>query len=398
MERGVARPAWAEHAGAVEAGDCYVSSDAFCDRDEVICLFSYAGTEEHALVVVVDYNASGMLRDGWVTSQVTTLLERGRDLGGPDGSGGNGTAEAGFRRVSSPSARKLLESALLVTERAEDPPVSDIVPLLPRLRAGQDQDLAADGGEGAHGGSEVASLASTALSEPAVLVGRRTAWRSDRRGMLAAEFLASDEAEDLSDLEAASRCADRIVDYGCDQDFGRPLRVSPAKMETFLLDWLPRKVMLTRSEQHAMPHVLLAWARWAGAKSGLDAAAIGKTLDAVFDSMSAFSKVYRDPSSFGLQPGLVARLLPDRDLEALPRRAFAFGVLDGTSTALTSALLDPADDKDRRILLAADHDGRSGKPATPEHLAEHLALDRPALARRSARTLGGGAAPARPRP
>ena len=375
MERGVARPAWAEHAGAVEAGDCYLSSDAFCDRDEVICLFNYAGTEEHALVVVVDYNASGMLRDGWVTSQVTTLLERGRALGGPDGSGGNGTAEGGFRRVSSPSVRKLLESALLVTERAEDPPVSDTFPsyhAFVRARIRTLPPTAAKVPTGAQRGSP--PLASTALSEPAVLVGRRTAWRSDRRGMLAAEFLASDEAEDLSDLEAASRCADRIVDYGCDQDFGRPLRVSPAKMETFLLDWLPRKVMLTRSEQHAMPHVLLAWARWAGAKSGLDAAAIAKTLEAVFDSMSAFSKVYRDPSSFGLQPGLVARLLPDRDLEALPRRAFAFGVLDGHFQGTNLGLMDPADDKDRRILLAADHDGISGKPATPEHLAEHLAL------------------------
>jgi hypothetical protein len=348
MERGVARPAWADHAGAVEAGDCYVSSDAFCDRDEVICLFSYAGTDDHALVVVVDYNASGMLRDGWVTSQVSTLLER--------------SAEGGFRKVSSPSARKLLESALLVTERAEDPPVSESFPSYHAFVRARIRTLP----------PTTAKMA--AQSEPAVLAGRRTTWRSDRRGMLAAEFLASDEAEDLSDLEAASRCADRIVDYGCDQDFGRPLRVSPAKMETFLLDWLPRKVMLTRSEQQAMPHVLLAWTRWAGAKSGLDSAAIRKTLDAVFDSMSAFSKVYRDPSSFGLQPGLVARLLPDRDLEALPRRAFAFGVLDGQFQGTNLGLLDPADAKDRHILLAADHDGLSGKPATAEHLAEHLAL------------------------
>ncbi|HEY3906328.1 MAG TPA: hypothetical protein VGM14_20625 [Streptosporangiaceae bacterium] len=363
MERGVARPAWAEHAGAVEAGDCYVNSDAFCDRDEVICLFSYAGTDEHALVVVVDYNASGMLRDGWVTSRVTTLLERCQELGSPErGPAGNGGADAGFRKVSSPGARKLLESALLVTERAENPPVSDSFPSYHAFVRARIRTL------------PPTSTKVTALSEPAVLVGRRTTWRSDRRGMLAAEFLASDEAEDLSDLEAASRCTDRIVDYGCDQDFGRPLRVSPAKMETFLLDWLPRKVMLTRSEQQAMPHVLLAWARWAGSKSGLDTAAIGKTLDAVFDSMSAFSKVYRDPSSFGLQPGLVARLLPDRDLEALPRRAFAFGVLDGTFDGTNLGLLDPADHKDRRILMAADHDGRSGKSATGEHLAEHLAL------------------------
>ena len=60
----------------VTAGDCYVNSDMFGDRDEVVCVFSYAGEEPHALVMVVDYNAGGMLRDGWVTSQVDRLLER----------------------------------------------------------------------------------------------------------------------------------------------------------------------------------------------------------------------------------------------------------------------------------------------------------------------------------
>src|SRR5690606_39974857 len=48
----------------------------------------------------------------------------------------------------------------------------------------------------------------------------------DRRATIAARFLASDEAEGLSDRSAASRCADLIIDYGCNHDFGRPLRVS----------------------------------------------------------------------------------------------------------------------------------------------------------------------------
>jgi len=192
--------------------------------------------------------------------------------------------------------------------------------------------------------------------------------------MLVAEFLASDEAEDLSDIKAASGCADHIVDYGCDQDFGRPLRISPAKTETFLLDWLPRKVMLTPAEQHAMPHVLVAWARFAGAKSGLDIAAISKTLDAVFDAMPTFTRVYRDPTSYGLEPGLVARLLPDNDLEALPRRAFAFGVLDGIFHGTNLRMLDPAKAEDRLVLLAADHDDPAGAPTSAEHLDKHAAL------------------------
>lgn len=372
MERGVARPAWAEHAGAVVAADCYINSDAYRDSDEVICLFSYAGKEEHALVVVVDYNTSGMLRDGWVTSQVAALLERCDELAATadrhaaDGpateAAASGPAVPFFRKVPASTARRLLESALLVTENFADPPVSKTFPSYHAFIRARIRTL------------PPTSAKVTPFAEPAMLAARRQVWRPDRRAMLAAEFLASDDAEDLSDLEAASRCVDRIVDYGSDQDFGRPLRVSPAKMETFLLDWLPRKVMLTRSEQTAMPHVLLAWARWAGAKSGLDATAIAKTLDAVFDSMSAFTKVYRDPSSFGLKPRLVARLLPDRDLEALPRRAFAFGVLEGTFRGTDLATLDPANERDRRTLLAADHDDRQGRTPSAEHLDEHLAL------------------------
>ena len=71
ISRDVVRPPWAEHVGAVTAGECYVNSDAFGDRDEVVCVYSYAGEEPHALVMVVDYNAGGMLRDGWVTSRST---------------------------------------------------------------------------------------------------------------------------------------------------------------------------------------------------------------------------------------------------------------------------------------------------------------------------------------
>src|SRR5262249_15638983 len=198
--------------------------------------------------------------------------------------------------------------------------------------------------------------------------------RRDRKTMWIAEFLASDEAEDLSDITAASRCADHIVDYGCDQDFSRPLRVSPAKAETFLLDWLPRKVMLTPAEQHAMPHVLISWARWAGAKSGMDIAAISKTLDAVFDAMSTFTKVYRDPASFGIKPDLVGRLLPDRDLDALPGRVFAFGVLEGIFRGTALSSLAPATPGDRRMLLAAAHAQAVNGRASAAPLDRHAAL------------------------
>ncbi|HLJ99121.1 MAG TPA: hypothetical protein VKU39_04345, partial [Streptosporangiaceae bacterium] len=182
MERGVARPGWAEHVGAVVAAECYLNSDSYGDRDEVVCVFSYAGQEQHALVVVVDYNAGGLARDGWVTSQVTKLLDYCSQ------------SASEFSQVSPPHARRLLESALAVTERAADPPVSSSFPsyhafIRARVRTLPPTQPA--------GSADTPRPGSAALPNSTV-AGRRQTWRKDRRAMLAAEFLASDEAEDLS--------------------------------------------------------------------------------------------------------------------------------------------------------------------------------------------------------
>jgi len=378
MERGIARPGWAEHVGAVAAGDCYVNSDAFGDRDEAVCLFSYAGREPHALVLVVDYNSQGMLSDGWVTSKVDTLLERCHDAAGRAAPSGQ-PARGAFRPVPPPQARQMLEAALAATHAAAVPPVSKTFAsyhafIRSRIRALPPPATASRRAALPFGGPATRLAWHEPGSVWAGAAERRQAWSTDRRAMLVAEFLASDEAEDLSDRRAASRCADHIVSYGCEQDFGRPLRLSPAKVETFLLDWLPRKIMLWPAEQHAMPHVLAAWARWAGRRRGLSAEAIDQTLDAVFGAMGTFTQVYRDPSSYGLDTALVGRLLPDADLEALPRRAFAFPVLRGHYRGIDLGALDPAQEEARRTLLAADHDDAHGRPATDQHIRRHLVL------------------------
>jgi len=356
FESGVHCPGWAEHLGAVTSGDCYVNPDVLGDQDEVICVFSYDGEEPHALVTVVDYNADGMLRDGWVTSRVGKLLDHCREASSQRAAAGPEGKHA-FRQVDAGPARHMLETALAVTDAATDPPVSESFPsyhafIRARIRA----------------------LPPYRGRAPSGATGpRRQSWSKDRRAMLAAEFLASDEAEDLSDRGSASHCADRIIDYGCDRDFGRPLRMSPAKVQTFLLGWLPRKVMLSHPEQDAMPHVLAAWVRWAGRRRGLDEAIVAETLETVFNSMGMFAQAYRDPAEFGLDYALVRRLLPDGDLEALPRRAFAFPILEGWHHGTDLSILDPADPRDRRALLAADH-------ATPapggvgRHIERHLVL------------------------
>jgi hypothetical protein len=372
IDSGVRAPAWADRLGAVTPAECYVNSDEWGDQDEIICVFSYAGEEPHALVSVVDYNTGGMIRDGWVTSRVDKLLEHCRQAAA-------GKPADAFKQVDPPQARRALRAALDATDAAEDPPVSESFAsyhafIRARIRA----------------------------LPPAASRGLRTRrpWSKERRALIAAEFLASDEAEDLSDRQAASRCADRIIDFGCDQDSGRPLRMSPVKVQNFMLSWLPRRVMLSAADQDAMPHVLAAWVRWAGHKRGLTEGAIGQTLDTVFDSMSTFSRIYRDPAEFGLDEKLVARLLPDSDLEALPRRAFAFPVLEGKHGGVDLSKLDPANPSDRRLLLAADHDTKTGSPSAAgvgRHIDRHLAIaDRlwrgtpPALWDAAQRLLDGG--------
>jgi hypothetical protein len=353
IDAGVRTPRWAEHLGAVSPAECYVNPDEWGDQDEIICVFSYAGEEPHALVSVVDYNTAGMIRDGWVSSQVSKLLELCQRRAAVRG----GKPEDAFRQIDGPQARKMLQAALAATDGAEDPPVSDTFAarhafIRSRIRA---------------------------LPPPVALRSARAKkqWTTERRALLAAEFLASDEAEDLSDRQAASRCADLIIEFGCDHDSGRPLRMSPAKVQNFMLTHLPRKVLLSVADQNAMPHVVDAWIRWSGRKRGLSELAMGMTMDTLYDSMATFSRIYRDPSEFGLDEKLVARLLPDSDLEALPRRAFAFPVLEGKHGGVDLSKLDPADPSDRRLLLAADHDTRTGSPSAAgvgRHIDRHLAL------------------------
>lgn len=364
-ERGLQVPDWASQLGSVTAVAAYVNGDRFGDIDDVICVFAHGANAsdarpEHALILVLDHNGGGVLRDAWVTTKVDKLLDQCRERAHNDDF-------ARFEQLDLTETRALLERALRRTEQVvaggdrSEGPIPEAVGLtVSELTEGP---LAA----------YLALAHSRVRSLPPPEEGAKppvSVWRRDRRAVLAARFLASDEAADLSDSYAASRCTDHIIAHGCDVDSGRPLRVSPRKVESFLLHWLPGRVVLLPEEQEAMPHVLAAWVRWAGARSGLLDVAVGATLDSVWESTSAFARTYRDPARpLGLRQEAVRRLLPDGDFAALARRMFAFPLLSSELVTWAPEEFDPATSRGRRALLRLDHFGEY-EAATP-HSGRH---------------------------
>ncbi|MFE1100047.1 hypothetical protein ACFW4K_05985 [Nocardiopsis alba] len=368
-ERGLQAPAWADQLGAVTPVAAYVHGDLFGDTDDVVCVFSRDAPDhsgalppEHALILVLDHNSGGLLRDAWVTTKVDLLLEQCRERARADDF-------VRFEQWELSEARSVLVRALDRTERVATGVESD-------PSTGPTVEPVGISSADLTGGSLAAhfALASARVkrlpSPPEGVPDTVPVWRRDRRAVLAARFLASEQAAELSDSYAASRCADHIIAHGCDVDSGRPLRVSPRKVESFLLHWLPGRVVLLPEEQEAMPHVLAAWVRWAGERSRLPEPAVGATLDAVWEATSAFSRVYRDPARpLGLRHEAVRRLLPDGDFASLARRMFAFPLLASELMTGDPEEFDPATSRGRRALLRLDHYGEY-EAATP-HSGRH---------------------------
>ncbi|WP_141925195.1 hypothetical protein [Haloactinospora alba] len=360
--QGVSGPSWTTSVGEVLPQSAYISGTRYGDTDEVICVFRYAptaGTDaaHHALIAAIDHNSGGVLRDAWVTAKPQQLIERCEEQKNRD-------PMSVFAATRPERARTLLENAIQRTDQ-----VLGGKPENPVRSVGiSEQDLAG-GSLAAHHALTRARVRSLPReAEPPA----EPVWRPDHRAVLAARFLASEEAAELSDSYAASRCVDHIIGYGCDIDAGRPTRVSPSKVETFLLSWLPRRTVLLPEEQEAMPHVLAAWIRWAGARNELPESAVGATLDALWNSTAVFTNTYPDPaSSFGLRQEVIRRLLPDGDLAALPRRMFAFPLLTSDLLADSAHEFDPTTREGRRALLKLDHFGHYESPT--EHRGKHSA-------------------------
>jgi hypothetical protein len=327
---GVAEPPWAAQIGRVRVGECWRLADVYGDQASLLMVFGYGG-RRHGLVALVDFNhLGGWVKDLFVTAEPARTLRELRKAALSE-------PLARLEQVDPAAARGLLEDGLAATDATWQPEVSQE---LRQCRA-------------------LALARCRAMPEPARAGEPDREIGEAEREAVVAEFLASSYAGDLPDRDAARYCARLLVDFGADYDGGKLARVSPAKVEGFLHDWVPAKVMLDDEDRDAMPAVVAAWVRWAGERTGLPAEAVAELVEVADECGAHFAEVYEEladasPLQLFLQ-GLDISGGLDNVQDAIDRRLFAmpfFGTRIGDEDF---PQLDPGDPDERRLLIEGEH-------------------------------------------
>jgi hypothetical protein len=343
-ERGVADPPWAASLGRPEVGECLRLGDVYGDQTSVYCEFRY-GSDRHALAVLLDCDPVGWVHDAWVTDDPDALFADVRQQAAED------PELTVLERIDPAVARRIIEDGI-----AERDAIGDPGP------AGGDED------EVPESFREFRALALArcrAMPEPAPVADPAEVPEPER-ARLVEEFLGSAEAAELPAAPQTRTGARIIVDFGADFDEGRPLRVSPAKVEMFVHGWLPDEE-LDDEVVEAMPAVLVAWTRWAAARSPLPAAAVTEVVEQAEACAGHLVDTYDDVDA---ELYLADVDKDDPEAEAIfERRLFAVPQL----STQDSGELDPADPDDRDVLILDEHPEWHEFLAGPS--AEHGEID-----------------------
>jgi hypothetical protein len=319
---GVADPPWSATIGRVRVGACWRLADVFGDQASLLAMFGY-GSRERGLVALVDFNhLGGWVKDLFVTPEPARVLGELRKAARSE-------PFAVLDQVDPSEARRLLEGGLAATDATWEPEVSDE---LRQFRA-------------------LALARCRAMPEPDRAAQPVPEIDDAQRDAILTEFLASPHASQLPD-EAARYGARLLVDFGADYDAGQPLRVSPAKIAGFLLDWVPAKAILDEADRDALPGVVAAWVGWAGERTGLDPAAVAQLV-------KDFREAYEEAADASpIRPFLhgldTSGGLADAQ-DALDRRMFAMPYF-GTRVGVEDfPRLDPGDPDERWLLIEGEH-------------------------------------------
>jgi hypothetical protein len=294
-------PPWVDIVGTASPTRAWLASDVFGDQDSLVVAFSQEGDPgQHALVVLVDHNLSGQAKDAWIAADPDDVVAAWKSHMDAHMRIDEVTVDEALRRLRDAMAMSDLwngDSDLRSEEFAQHRAL-----IWARLRrAGLSDDTAA--------------VIQVSTKEREALVG---------------EFMASAEGDEvrlrLADTEVELLVHDLV---GLRSDFeGRPLRWSPTVALQVLLDLAPRKLLLDADQTAALPEVVRAFVRFAGARTGLHDRFVQETLATIEDVEHEFVDRVADPAAAGPAKTVLA-MLQSRGVDLNDIDAISVALQDG---------------------------------------------------------------------
>jgi hypothetical protein len=134
--------------------------------------------------------------------------------------------------------------------------------------------------------------------------------------------------------------ADTCLDFG-EGYLPELLAWSPEAVERFLLDYLPRKVVLDATDVAALPAVLRDWLRFCLRRRGVTDPWVEPVLAAVTDCESEFRAAMADGGSWGIGKQLLAGLV-EAGVDPTDREALQGAISGYNARRLAERLIDPS--------------------------------------------------------
>ncbi|HTY72298.1 MAG TPA: hypothetical protein VMI11_07710 [Actinomycetes bacterium] len=274
---------WLADVGRWECTEALHMSDEDGDVEEWAAFFALPdGTERHGMVWLVDMTASTWAADAFLVVGHDEVVAHMREDAEREG--------LSLEPVDPGLLHRMVRDAMRLTDMSDPAPESETYSEFHALARGRLRCLPPP----------------AELPEPLDEQGREA---------LVADFVASTygqgllspaDGEEAPEEDSVRFLARLLVDHAVDVTGGEPLRVTPATVETFMLDWVPRKVLLEPDDAGRLPEVTRAWVRYAYAVTGRPDERREATLAAVTTYTPEFGRMVASGEGRGLGAQLLA--------------------------------------------------------------------------------------------
>lgn len=267
--RGAALPRWIGGLADVQVTGVEEMAHVLGDGDNVLVGLRIPPHDELSLVIYVDHNMGGVVKDAFaVPDRLDGLVDQMRRAADDE--------DMSWRTLDPAAARARLQDAIDSGARTWPPFETDTWPACRPL----------------------VEWGVRLLPEGATYEGP-TLWSDDDTARLADDFLSSPEGA-RHRPRARRGMLDALLWYGTGYGKCDPLRWSPVSVEIVLTDWVPRKISAPERDLRLVPDVLRDLVRYGHGRLGIRADLTEQTLDAVDGYEPAYLAMIRAPRAQGV--------------------------------------------------------------------------------------------------